>query len=203
MRTMNENTIARVFACIQKRQVKTGRSPSYNEIMRQCKLPSIGQVQRCIRVLKDRGEIESGRNRRISLDCRFSGRSVGVPLIGEIACGTPIMAVENYEGVYRMPEEFVSGSGEHFMLRAKGDSMTGAGIQSGDLLVFREQPCADCGQIVAAMIDGEATVKTYRPEKDTIILRAENPEYKDIEVGVEAVDFRILGLLVGCFHSFM
>ena len=135
MSVMNESTILRVLECIQKRQMAAGRSPSYREIMRLCRLPSIGQVQRCIRVLKERGELESGRNGKIALDFRLSGRSVGVPLIGQIACGQPVFAVENYEGVYRLPEEWV-GVGEHFMLRADGNSMTGAGIQNGDTRVL-------------------------------------------------------------------
>jgi repressor LexA len=130
----------------------------------------------------------------------FSGESVSVPLIGEIACGSPILAVENYEGVYRLPNEFV-GSGEHFMLRAKGSSMTGVGIRSGDYLIIREQPEADYGQIVAACIDGEATVKTYRPQDDRIVFHAENPKYEDIEVK-RGTDCRILGVVCGCFHSF-
>ncbi|MCL2798204.1 MAG: transcriptional repressor LexA, partial [Firmicutes bacterium] len=171
MSVMNESTILRVLECIQKRQMAAGRSPSYREIMRLCRLPSIGQVQRCIRVLKERGELESGRNGKIALDFRLSGRSVGVPLIGQIACGQPVFAVENYEGVYRLPEEWV-GVGEHFMLRADGNSMTGAGIKSGDMLILRHQDCAEYGQIVAAVINDDATVKTYRSEKDKIVLHA-------------------------------
>jgi len=201
MQVMNENKIARVLECIQKRQMETGRSPSYPEIMRLCRFASIGQVQRCIRVLKERGEIESGRDGRISLDYRFSGNTVGLPLIGAIACGSPVMAVENYEGVYRLPEELV-GSGD-FMLRAKGSSMTGVGIRNNDLLIIREQPSADYGQIVAACINDEATVKTFQPQKGKIILHAENPKYKDIEVYPdEAENFRILGVVVGSFHKF-
>jgi repressor LexA len=168
--------------------------------MRLCRLPSIGQVQRCIRVLKERGELESDRDGRISLDFRFSGGSVGVPLIGTIACGAPLLAIENYEGVYRWPEELV-GSGEHFMLRAKGSSMTGAGIRDGDYLVLRKQPAADYGQIVAALVGDEATIKTYRPKNGKIVLHPENPKFDDIEV--EAENFRILGVLVGGFHKFI
>jgi repressor LexA len=205
MRTVNEQKIQDVLKYIMGYQKECGHSPAYRKIMRSCRLPNIGHVQRCIRILKERGELESGRGGKIALNHLFSSGSVGIPLIGEIACGSPIMAIENYEGVYRMPEEFI-GSGEHFMLRAKGQSMTGAGIRSGDLLIIREQPVADYGQIVAAMIDGEATVKTYLPQEDKIILRAENPKYDDIEVDIEdeitADSFRLLGVLVGCYHKF-
>lgn len=200
MQVMNEETIAKVLACIQERQMTTGRSPSYREIMKLCGLPSIGQVQRCIRVLKERGELESETDGKISLDFRFSGESVSVPLIGVIACGQPIFAVENYEGVYRLPEELL-GSGSHFMLRAKGDSMTGAGINNGDLLIIRSQSVADYGQIIAACIDDEATIKTYLPGNEgKVVLRAENPRHKDIEV--TAKELNILGVLVGSFHKY-
>ncbi len=134
--------------------METGHSPSYREIIKLCGLNTIGQVQRCIKVLKERGELESdgGYNGQITVDDRFSGETVGVPLIGTIACGEPIFAVENYEGVYRLPVEVVSGNGDHFMLRAKGDSMTGIGISDGDLLIIQAQPDAEYGQIVAVCI---------------------------------------------------
>jgi repressor LexA len=198
---MDETKIMKVLACIQQKQVETGRSPSYREIMKLCRIPTIGQVQRCIRVLKERGDLESENDGTITMDVRFSGESVSVPLIGTIACGQPIFAVENYEGVYRLPQEFVGNGDEFFMLRAKGQSMTGAGIESGDLLILRAQPCAEYGQIIAACIEDEATIKTYQPRKNgATVLHAENPTYEDIEVN--SGDCRILGVLVGSFHKF-
>jgi repressor LexA len=170
--------------------------------MRQCRLSSIGQVFRAVRVLRERGELERGSDGRIELDFRFISDTTRIPLIGDIACGEPITAIENYEGIYSLPTEFVGRGGENFMLRAKGDSMTGVGINSGDLIIIRQQPSADYGDIVAALIDGEATVKTYRPNKGKIILHPENPEYEDIIVDRDA-DFRILGIAVGSFHSFI
>lgn len=201
MQVMNEEKILQVLTCIQQRQVETGRSPSYREIMKLCNLSSIGQVQRCIKVLKERGELEteSRYNGQIALNNRFSGESASIPLLGEIPCGEPIFAVENFEGVYRLPIEFVGG-GEHFMLRAKGSSMTGAGIKDGDLLIIRVQSAAEYGQIIAACIDDDATIKTYRPKGNKIILHPENPCFKDIETTPE--NCRILGVLVGSFHRY-
>jgi len=201
MQVMNEKTIYEVLECIKRIQLEAGRSPSYREIMRLCGLPSIGQVQRCIKALKSRGELESEADGRVALDFRFSGKNKAVPLLGTIACGKPVAAVEDYEDVYRLPEELVGG-GEHFMLRARGDSMTGAGIHGGDLLVIRIQPSADYGQIVAAMVDDdEATIKTYRPQKDgSVVLHAENPDYGDIVVKAGAC--RVLGVLVSSFRKY-
>ena len=201
MQVMNENTIAEVLECVRRRQLEDGRSPSYREIMRDCRLPSIGRVQRCVRALKARGELYCETDGTIALDMRFGGRSKAVPLVGTIACGGPITAIENLEDVYRFPEELI-GRGEHFMLRAKGGSMTGAGIFDGDLLIVRMQQTATGGQIVAALIDGEeATVKTYRPQiGGKIILQAENSDYEDITVN--AADCRILGVLAGSFRKY-
>jgi len=201
MQVMNEKIICDVLTCIKRHQAETARSPSYREIMRLCGLSSIGQVQRCVKILKLRGKLESEPCGRVALDFRFSGKNKAVPLIGTIACGKPIAAIEDYEDVYRLPEELV-GSGEHFILRAKGDSMTGVGIYDGDLLVVRVQPWADYGQIAAVLIEGEdATIKTFCPQKDgTIILRAENPDYKDIII---KTDFcRVLGVLVSSFRKY-
>ena len=199
---MNEEIINSVLACVKEWQLEEGRSPSYREILQFCRLSSIGQVQRCIKILKERGELESKGDGSIALDDRLSGgRSKAVPLVGAIACGGPITAIEDYEDVYRMPEELIGG-GEHFMLRAKGNSMTGVGIYDEDLLIIRRQPSADYGQIVAAMIeDEEATVKTFRPQRDgKIMLQAENPDYKDITV--DARHCRIIGILVGSYRKY-
>jgi len=202
MQVMNEEIISGVLACVREWQLETGRSPSYREIMCHCKLSSIGQVQRCIKVLKERGELDSGSGGSIAMDDRFSGgRSKVVPLVGAIACGGPITAVEDYEDVYRMPEDLI-GSGEHFMLRAKGDSMTGVGIYEGDLLIIRRQPSANYGQIVAAMVEEEeATIKTFCPKGDgKIVLQAENPDYKDIVM--DGRNCRIIGILAGSYRRY-
>jgi len=201
MQTMNQDIINKVLKCIKQRQIETGRSPSYREILNLCKLSSIGQVQRCVKVLKERGELESERNGAIALDFRFSGKNKAVPLIGTIACGVPITAIEHYEDVYRLPQELI-GSGEHFMLRAEGDSMIGVGIFDGDLLVIRSQPTANAGQIVAALVDEDtATIKTFCPQKDGfIVLKAHNPDYEDIMVNAEYC--RILGVLVGSYRKY-
>ena len=197
---MNKDIINSVLACIREYQLDTGRSPSYREIMRLCRLPSIGQVQRCVKVLKEQGELDSEADGSIALDDRFLTKHKAVPLVGTIACGSPIDAIENYENVYRLPEELV-GRGEHFMLHAKGDSMTGVGIYDGDMLIIRMQSSANKGDIVAAMIDEEeATIKTFRPQGDSITLQAENPDYKDIIVTPNRC--RILGVLVGSFRKY-
>lgn len=103
-----------------------------------------------------------------------------VPLVGRIAAGSPVLATEDIEDVYPLPEALV-GTGPVFMLRVRGDSMVDAGILSDDLVVVRRQPDASDGDIVAAMVDGEeATVKRLHRQDGKVILRAENDAYDDL-----------------------
>ncbi|MFI6162988.1 transcriptional repressor LexA [Micromonospora haikouensis] len=99
-----------------------------------------------------------------------------VPLLGAIAAGTPILAEEHVEEVLSLPAELV-GRGTLFALRVRGDSMTEAAIADGDIIVVRQQAVADNGDIVAAMLDGEATVKQYRTRDGRIELVPRNPRY--------------------------
>ena len=115
------------------------------------------------------------------------------PLVGRIAAGSPVLAVEDVDDVFSLPEALV-GSGPLFMLRVKGDSMVDAGILDGDLVVVRRQPDAADGEIVAAMVaDEEATVKRVFRRDGQVILRAENEAYADM-VFTDGVT--ILGLVV-------
>lgn len=121
-----------------------------------------------------------------------------VPLVGRIAAGSPVLATEDVEDIYRLPESLV-GRGPVFMLRVKGDSMIDAGILDGDLVVVRRQPDASEGDIVAAMVDGEeATVKRVFRRDGQVILRAENEAYPDMvfDHGVE-----IIGRVVSVLRS--
>lgn len=116
-----------------------------------------------------------------------------VPLVGRIAAGAPILASEDIEDVYPLPESLV-GTGPVFMLRVKGDSMVNAGILEGDLVVVRRQPDADDGSIVAAMLQGEeATVKRLYRKDGNVVLRAENEAYPDM---VLDDDVEVIGVVV-------
>jgi repressor LexA len=114
-----------------------------------------------------------------------------VPVLGRIAAGGPILAEQAVEDVFPLPRELV-GSGTLFMLKVVGDSMVDAAIADGDWVVVRQQPNADSGDIVAAMIDGEATVKTYKRRGGHVWLLPHNPAYAPIP-GDDAV---VLGRVV-------
>jgi repressor LexA len=117
--------------------------------------------------------------------------AVYVPVVGRIAAGGPILAEQAIESVFPLPRELV-GEGTLFMLRVAGDSMVDAAICDGDWVVVRQQPVAEPGDIVAALIDGEATVKTFKRRGNKIWLMPHNPAYDPIP-GDDAV---ILGRVV-------
>lgn len=122
-------------------------------------------------------------------------RLVSVPIIGTIAAGRPVLAAENICGEV-LVDEAVVRSGIHFALEASGRSMINAGIHPGDLVIMRQQQLAENGNIVAALLNDEATLKRLHYNGETIELRPENPRFKPIVVGPDD-DLRILGKLVG------
>ncbi len=125
---------------------------------------------------------------------------IDIPLVGQIAAGTPILAEEHVEDSFPLPARFV-GRGTHFMLTVRGESMIEAGIMDGDYILVNQQETANNGDIVVAMIDGfesEATVKTFYKEKDHIRLQPENSDMNPIIVS----DVKILGKVKGVFRYF-
>ena len=119
-----------------------------------------------------------------------------MPIVGEVACGTPILAEENIECFVTFSRELL-GSGKFFILRAKGESMINAGIEDGDLVIVRQQDTAEEGQIVVALIENEATLKRYYTDKkqNKIRLHPENDEMKDMffdMISIQGVAVKIL-----------
>ena len=123
-----------------------------------------------------------------------NARTVDVPLVGNIACGMPILAEENIEAMIPVSKSFIRSSRRYFLLRAKGDSMNDAGIDDKDLLLVEKKPIANPGEKVIALIDDEATVKFFRPKKDFTLLipKSKNPIHKPIIV---SKDFIIQGIV--------
>lgn len=140
-------------------------------------------------VLTDRGPERARREREI-------------PILGKIAAGTPIFAVENREDVIPVrPEWLAAKGGDVFALRVRGDSMIQAHIADGDLVLVRKQESAAAGDIVAAMIDQEATVKRFATEGGAVVLKPEHPTMKPIVVDPQRADFRILGKVIGLIRE--
>jgi repressor LexA len=140
-------------------------------------------------VLTDRGPERARREREI-------------PILGRIAAGVPIFAVESRGDVIPVrPEWLAAKGGDVFALRVRGDSMIQAHIADGDLVLVRKQESAVAGDIVAAMIDQEATVKRFGIEGAAVVLKPEHPTMKPIVVDPQRADFRILGKVIGLIRE--
>ncbi|MDR2090352.1 MAG: transcriptional repressor LexA [Clostridiales bacterium] len=184
MKVLDENTLEKVGKYIFEYQTEFGCSPSVRDILRELSFNSPATALRYVDALCARGTIRKDESGSIEIpENLLRGRGKMIPLVGSIACGAPILAVENIEESYFLPEELF-GKGELFMLRAKGDSMINAGIDSGDLVVVKKQNYAGNGEIAAVLIDDEATLKRfYRDDKNRRFrLQAENERYSDIYV---------------------
>lgn len=190
-----------ILGVIQKWALKYGYSPSTREIGDAVGL-SPSTVGRHLRALEEYGLLDRGRTATRPMDVRrFLGTAtaqdtaapdtVGVPLVGTIAAGTPILADQTDGETLTLPRDLV-GRGELFSLRVRGDSMIEAAICDGDIVVVRRQSDAYSGDIVAAMLDDEATVKVYRRRGGHVLLEPRNPAYEPID-GDHAV---ILGKVV-------
>jgi repressor LexA len=190
---------------------RRGYPPSIREICESAGLASTSSVAHQLSVLERKGYLRRDPNRPRAVDVRSSTSKakrtrqaagaddtragapspVFVPVVGRIAAGGPILADELVEDIFPLPRALV-GEGTLFLLRVVGDSMVDAAISDGDWVVVRQQPDAENGDIVAAMIDGEATVKTLQRRDGHVWLLPHNPAYAPID-GDEAT---VLGKVV-------
>lgn len=197
---------------IEKQAKINGYPPSVREIGKAVGLRSTATVHGYLEKLEQKGYIkkESQKGRTLKLLKGISGKKpvdttkdfysnremVDVPVIGKITAGAPILAVENITDTFPIPIDFV-GNCESFMLTVRGESMIEAGILDGDYILVKKQNTANNGEIVVALIEDEATVKTFYKEKDHIRLQPENSTMDPIIVP----DCKILGKVGGVFRK--
>jgi repressor LexA len=196
----------RILVTIRDWVVRHGYPPSTREIGDAVGLASSSSVSRHLASLEDKGFLRRAAALSRPMDVRMFLRptatresgadSVTVPVVGHIAAGVPIAAEEHVTDTLTLPRG-LTGRGEVFGLRVRGDSMIEAAICDGDIVVVRQQPDAYSGQIVAAMIDDEATVKVYRRRDGHVQLEPRNPEYEVID-GDHAV---VLGIVVSVLRN--
>jgi repressor LexA len=183
-----------------------GLAPTQREIKDHFELKSFGSVQRYIKYLMEAGLLEGGDwNERRGLKPAdvaepVSQDSIHIPLIGQIAAGNPIEAIEQADETIAVPKSMLSGRGTFFALKVKGDSMIEAGILNGDLAILRSSKEANKGSIIAAVVDGEATLKHFYPKGDKIELHPANAQMRPIVV--PASKTCIAGVLVGLWRSY-
>jgi repressor LexA len=192
-----------ILTVIQDWARRYGYSPSNREIADALGLASTSTVGRHLRVLEELGFLRRGRaTRPIDVrmflqppdDRRPDDATVGVPLLGDIAAGTPILAEQTSDEVLALPRDLV-GRGTLFGLRVRGDSMIDAAICDGDIVVVKKQHEVYNGDIVAAMIDEEATVKVYRRRGGHVVLEARNAAYPDLDGDRAAILGKVVSVL--------
>ena len=196
MQHKKQEYILAIEAFIDDYREATGVIPTMPEIAAGVGL-STGTICKYIAHMREQGIIEyDGGQRTITTKKGLADKSafIYVPKLGRISCGIPKFAEENIEEYVKLPVSLF-GRGNFFILEAYGDSMINAGIEEGDLVLVRQQSTADYNQIVAALIDDEATLKRFRPQLDgTIRLHPENERLEDIVV--EASECVIQGVVV-------
>ncbi len=185
-----------------------GYPPSVREIASAVGLKSPSTVHMHLQVLEDKGYIQRDQSKPRALEIRDDPRAasaadgvepvgsgiITVPIVGRVAAGQPILAEQNIEGSMALPQSIV-GDAASFVLRVKGESMIQAGIFDGDYVIVREQQDAVNGQIVVAMVDDGATVKTFYREQDRIRLQPENPAMTPIYAENPVILGRVIGLI--------
>lgn len=180
-----------------------GYQPSLREMMKELGVLSTATMKYYLDKLEERGYIKrcDSKNRAIQLlkeEQRPKQQTCLIPLLGEVAAGQPILAYENYDEVYELPQNLFNTNGQVFMLTVKGDSMINAGIYNKDKIVVKQQNTAENSEIVVAMINGCATVKRFFKEDGQIRLQPENDFMKPI-ICKDAV---ILGKVVGLIRNY-
>lgn len=190
----------RVFDYLKEQIREKGYPPSIREICAALNFKSTSSVHQYIARLAEKGYIDKGDLKTRAIKIVGDEPTISIPIVGKVAAGEPILAQENIEDYFSIGESFFSQSdlkNETFVLKVQGESMINAGINNGDYIIVSKENTARNGQIVVAMIDGNATVKTFYKEKDHIRLQPENDTMEPIIVK----DVQIVGKVVGLFRK--
>ncbi len=211
------------YLYIVKYQETHGHAPTQKEIKEHFNLKSFGSVQKYLQYLTKEGLLEASWNERRGIQLQdhkllkiakkeihqdelpiLNEDFITLPLLGNIAAGVPIEAIEQFADKITLPKSLFPTLKPHdsyFALTVKGDSMINSGIVEGDVVIIKHQKTAHSKQIIAAQIDNEVTLKTFSKEKDHVALIASNPKYAPIVLDGDK-SFNILGILVGLCRSY-
>ena len=165
-----------ILTFLRQFSAEHGYAPSVREICAAVGLRSTASVHYHLAELKRSGEIDMDENKNRTISVSEPAHTGGIPILGTVTAGLPILAVENVEGYLPW-----NGDPRCFALRVRGESMIGAGICDGDTVVVRPQPSADNGDIVVALLENEATVKRLRKDDSGVWLMPENPSFQPID----------------------
>jgi repressor LexA len=192
-----------ILTLVQKVMNDSGMPPTRAEIAKTLKFRSVNAAEEHLRALERKGVIEllPGTSRGIRLKDSLR-EQIGLPLVGRVAAGQPILAEEHIEARYQI-DPGLFRKPPHYLLRVHGMSMRDAGILDGDLVAVHRTPDVRTRQIVVARLDDEVTVKRYRQEGHRVWLMPENPEFAPIQVDLREQSLAIEGVVVGVVRDAM
>lgn len=193
------DTQQRILDYIEKYVDVNGYAPSVREIGQAVDLRSTSTVHGHLSRLEKKGLLRREAMKPRTIDLHRDDKPVArkLPVLGKVAAGSPILAEETAGEFMALPESLV-GRGDHFVLEIRGDSMITAGIMNGDYVIVKKQETANNGEIVIAMMDGDATCKRFFREENHFRLQPENPTMAPIIVD----DVTILGKVTAVFRSY-
>lgn len=186
--------------------MQKGRTPSIRELMAALGYKSPRSAALIIEklieigILKKRSDGSLQIIKEVDSDSTHA-RTVNVPLVGTVACGVPILAQENIEGLIPVSVNLTRPGSKYFLLRAKGDSMDMVGINDGDLVLVRQQPTAENGDLAIALIDDEATIKEFHRSKGVVILRPRSTNKKHQPI-ILTDNFQVHGVVITTIPKF-
>jgi len=192
----------KVFLFIKEYIQKHGVSPTLTEIKENFNYKSLTSVQRSVVSLEKHDLLSRDKYQQRGLKItKETENTINIPIVGNVACGSPLLATENIEGYIPTDRKFISGDEKkYFYLRAVGDSMDQAKINNGDLILVKSQPTADEGQKVVALINDEATVKILKKGNGYVALvpKSSNTLHRPI-ILKDATNLSIQGVVIGVF----
>lgn len=206
-----------VYTFIKEYKQKNGYAPTQREIKEAFGLKSFGSVQRYLKYLKEAGYLtqdwnskrgltlldnDSAATSKQAIPIEADSYSASIPLLGDIAAGIPIEAIEQCDQHITISQDMIRPGFKHYALKVKGDSMIEDGILDGDLAIIRYETTANRGETIVAIVDGEATLKKYHKKKDNIELHPANTTMSPIIVSRDQ-DFKVAGQLVGLVRSYI
>jgi repressor LexA len=192
----------RLLRFIETSIAKQGYAPTLQEMARAMGIASLQGVKDHLAALERKGYLRRspGRRRAITVVRPLASPEGAIPILGRVAAGRPLLAVENQEGTLTLGPAMLGG-GTYFALRVQGDSMIDAGIEGGDYVVVRQQDAADPGDIIVVLLGEEATVKRLGKQGKTFFLEAANAAYAPIPLTHHTPPPRILGKVVGLYRD--
>ncbi len=195
-----DDTVNQIYDFIVDYIRREGYPPAVRDICVGVGIRSTSTIHGHLKRLQQAGRIEysAGKRRAITIPGQESERVVNLPLVGTVTAGVPILASENVERTLPFSADFFDDEENVFALRVRGDSMVGAAILDGDYVIVRKQQTASMGDVIVALIEDEATVKTLANQNGQVVLRPENPAYEPIPFDKSGC--QILGKVCGVFR---